>query len=176
MPSDLLEIVLLAMAAGVIAVDLSLGVIRGRFGSPQRRANLELIGLAGSRAVPKSARRRARAMCHGHTADELPVVLGAGVLWLEDDRLGFLVRRPRRRMEIDLTVVQRAYVSHFYKRTGFPPVRSKTPMLVVEWSTTKGTAVIAWQIENAAAWVDQMEGRPEPAEIIAPYSSNVRVA
>jgi hypothetical protein len=176
MSSDLLEVVLLAMAAGVVAIDLSLGVIRGRFGTPQRRARLELVELTGSAAVPRAALQRGQAICHGHSAVGLPVVLGIGVLWLDADSVGFLLRRPRRRMEIDLSVVRRAYASRVYERPGFPPVRSATSLLVVEWSTTRGAAAVAWQVDNAQEWAEAIEERRHAAEIIGPHSASVRVA
>jgi hypothetical protein len=175
MSPDLAEVVLLCAAVAVVTIDLSLGVVRGRFGTVQRRANLELVELSGSREVPGSALRRARAVCRGHTGD-LPAVLGTGVLWLEPERLGFLVRRPRRRMEIELTAVRRAYAAWTYHRPGFRPVRAKTPMLVVEWSTPRGSTKVAWRVNDAVRWARDINARRETAEIIAPGAATVRVA
>jgi len=166
---DVLAYALATAALGIVTSDLAVGVLRGRFGTPQRQAVLELREMAGSE-VPRRALRRAPAQTLGHSAAEHPPMRGTGVLWLEPERLGFLLRRPRRHLHVELDAVHRVSVSTVVRRPGFRPVRSREPMLVVEWWATNGLAMAAFRVRDAAAWARDIDEVRTPAEIVVPSS------
>ncbi len=169
---DLIQYVLVMAAVGIVTSDLAIGVLRGRFGTPQRRALLDLRGMAGAE-VPRDALRRSPAQSLGHSSSEHPAIRGMGVLWLERDRLEFLLRRPRYPLSIDLGAIHHVEASTVVHRPGVRPVRSREPLLVVEWWSLSGLSMVSFRVEDAVGWARQIDEARTPGELVLPAEGAV---
>lgn len=151
---DLLSYVVVALGV-VAAAGLTILGLRGRFGTPRQQGAFELSELARSEA-PRSAIRREAATCRGHSLEGRPL-LGSGVLYLTEDRLGFILRDPRRTIEIATSDIRSVTASSSYHRPGMSDVSDAEDFLVIEWSAPKGPATIAFRLPEPKRWVDDIE-------------------
>lgn len=140
---------------GFVIVVLTILGLRGRFGTPSQQGEFDLDWLANSEEVPRRTLRKERATCRGHSLRSR-AIQGAGVLWLTDDTLGFVLRTPRRHMKIQRSTVVNATVSATYHRIGIDETSDGRDFLVVEWDSDEGPATIAFQLADAQSWADDI--------------------
>ncbi|HNI34852.1 MAG TPA: hypothetical protein PLV93_05600 [Microthrixaceae bacterium] len=153
--NDLLPIV--AIVAGVVVAVLAVLFVRGRFGTAHEQGRYHLTELARSKHVPRRARRRSIATGRGSTIRGKPMI-GAGVLWLTDDRVGFVRRTPHQTVEIDLRTISSATSSDRFTRDGIEETANgDEQFLIVEWQPTgTTTARIAWLVPDADEWAQDI--------------------
>lgn len=145
--------------AVVVALLLTVLLIRGRFGTPSEQGEFELDELLHSGEVPHHTLRREVAACRGHSLDA-PSLVGAGVLWLTADDLGFVRRTPRRHVHVPVRSVISAEPASRYARPGIEETSDRVDFLVVEWETADGPATVAFQLPDPGAWAaDIMSAR-----------------
>ena len=147
--------ILVFIAGGLTMSMLAVLLIRGRFGTPGEQGVYELNELARSSEVPSGARLRGLATCRGHGVNSRQI-LGAGVLWLADDSIGFVLRQPRRHLRIPLSEVRSATTAASYRHGTIEEVCEDGEFLVVEWVSSSGTGLVGWQVDDPAAWAAEI--------------------
>ncbi len=143
---------LIAIGVGAVLV-LGLGfmLMRGRFSTPERRADLALQDMASSAGVPKKTTDRSEALSLGHSGDSTQI-RGKGVLWLNDTTLGFALSKPVRQFEIPLKEVRSVVASNEFSRIGMTQSSPDVDFLVVNWNDPSGSIVMGFKLDGAESW------------------------
>ena len=142
-------------AGGLVIVSLAILLIRGNFGTPQRKTRLALHELAESE-VPNGAIAKGPANCLGHNSESAQL-RGMGVLWLSDSTLGFVLRRPTRHFKIPVSEINSATASTSFSRVGFSQSSSEVEYLIADWTDSFGRNMIGFKLENAEQWASQID-------------------
>lgn len=149
--------ILLVGLGVILALLLGVLLVRGRFGTPAEQGTYELNELASSAEVPRRTLRKDPAVCRGRSDRPL---LGAGILWLTDDELGFLLRTPRRRTELSLDSVDSVTVTDRYVRPGLTETSDRTDFLVVTFSASESGGSlesVCFQLDEPDAWAHAID-------------------
>ena len=153
---SLLKIVLL-IAGAVATSSLAILGLRGRFGTTAEQGRYELDELSRSKDVPRRARRRSVAMARGSTMPGRSLI-GAGVLWLTDDTLGFVRRSPKRRVTIDVASIRTITVSPTYREDVVEETSTDGDFLIIGWDHIDTVAsTIAFRVDDPEGWAAAIE-------------------
>lgn len=168
METELFLLVFGVVALGLLTSELAIETVRGRFGTLDRQRDYELHEMEATHdGIPRDAVMHRPARALGHTGRRRGLG-GWGVLWLDEQRLGFVLQQPRRHSEILLGDVARVRTSHEFRRPGYRTVRSDQPILIVDWLTSRGAVTSGFSVEDAERWAREINQLREPKEIVTP--------
>lgn len=149
--------VVAALCGVVLAILLVILGLRGRFGTAREQGRFLLGELEHSDEVPRRTIARDIVTCRGSTvAGHAPI--GAGVLWLTGDTLGFVRRTPLLHLRIPVRTIESVTVTSTYRRAGIVDVADGVDFVVVAWAVGNGEVdTIAWLTPDPNRWAASIE-------------------
>jgi hypothetical protein len=101
--------------------------------------------------VPPDAVVHAPASSLGHGLAEHQII-GAGVLWLNADDVGFVLDHPRRTFRIGLSAIDSVQIGRTFARPGIIEHSDAADLLSVQWYDVDGLESICFQVHDPTMW------------------------